>query len=174
MSASGHPYRLTPRAEIDLEEIWLYTFQNWSLEQADRYQNDIMAAIAALANGTKKDRQVDIRAGYLKYMVGSHYVLFSPVGLEPRRYSHSASEYGRGGLSLTSARPAGPARGVPWSGSVIHWCKIQELCTGEELALLLAIWRVTLNCGKPRRGKTKSNDCRSLDSRLISRIGVVE
>lgn len=30
-------YRLTPAAKRDLEDIWLYTMQNWSIQQADRY-----------------------------------------------------------------------------------------------------------------------------------------
>lgn len=30
-------YRLTPAAQDDLEEIWLYSAQTWSIEQADRY-----------------------------------------------------------------------------------------------------------------------------------------
>jgi len=30
-------YRLTPAAQHDLEDIWLYTAQQWSIEQADRY-----------------------------------------------------------------------------------------------------------------------------------------
>lgn len=30
-------YRLTPAAQADLEDIWLYTAQQWSIEQADRY-----------------------------------------------------------------------------------------------------------------------------------------
>jgi toxin ParE1/3/4 len=94
MSASGRPYRLTPRAEIDLEDIWLYTFQTWSLEQADRYQNDIMAAIAALAKGTKTGRQVDIRAGYLKYLAGSHYVFYrqSDLNLDVIRILHQSMD----------------------------------------------------------------------------------
>lgn len=29
--------RLTPCASLDLEEIWLYSAQNWSEAQADRY-----------------------------------------------------------------------------------------------------------------------------------------
>ena len=37
MPGSGRTYRLFPLAEADLEEIWLYTFNNWSLEQADKY-----------------------------------------------------------------------------------------------------------------------------------------
>jgi len=34
-------YRLTPAAQRDLEDIWLYTAQTWSMAQADRY-TDIM------------------------------------------------------------------------------------------------------------------------------------
>ncbi|MDU8914039.1 type II toxin-antitoxin system RelE/ParE family toxin [Aestuariicoccus sp. MJ-SS9] len=30
-------YRLTPAAQNDLEEIWLYTARTWSAAQADRY-----------------------------------------------------------------------------------------------------------------------------------------
>ncbi len=29
-------YRLSPAAEQDLEQIWVYTFQHWGLEQANR------------------------------------------------------------------------------------------------------------------------------------------
>ena len=37
----GKLYQLTPLAEADLEEIWLYTFRNWSVEQADSYHRDL-------------------------------------------------------------------------------------------------------------------------------------
>nr|WP_289079189.1 type II toxin-antitoxin system RelE/ParE family toxin [uncultured Thalassospira sp.] len=30
-------YRLTPRAEADLEDIWRYTHRRWSVTQADKY-----------------------------------------------------------------------------------------------------------------------------------------
>lgn len=30
-------YRLTPKAEADLEDIWFYTAESWSPAQADRY-----------------------------------------------------------------------------------------------------------------------------------------
>jgi plasmid stabilization system protein ParE len=54
MPDSARLYRLSPRAERDLEDIWLYAFENWSVEQADRYQNQIMAAIETLANGSRR------------------------------------------------------------------------------------------------------------------------
>ena len=36
---------ITEGAVSDLEEIWLYTLENWSLEQADRYYNLIFDEI---------------------------------------------------------------------------------------------------------------------------------
>jgi toxin ParE1/3/4 len=33
--------RLAPEAERDLENIWVHTVANWSIEQADRYIGDI-------------------------------------------------------------------------------------------------------------------------------------
>ncbi|RLD21529.1 MAG: hypothetical protein DRI69_03805 [Bacteroidetes bacterium] len=30
-------YTITPRARLDLIEIWEYTFNNWSATQADKY-----------------------------------------------------------------------------------------------------------------------------------------
>lgn len=32
-------YRLTPAAQSDLEDIWLFTLKQWSIEQADRYSD---------------------------------------------------------------------------------------------------------------------------------------
>ena len=58
MSGSSRAYRLSPRAEIDLEDIWLYTLERWSAEQADRYQNEIISALEALTKGDESGRRV--------------------------------------------------------------------------------------------------------------------
>ncbi len=76
MESRPRAYRLTPLAENDLEEIWLYTFHEWSLEQADQYHRDIIAAIEGLASGRMTGRQCDVREGYRKYKVGMHVVYF--------------------------------------------------------------------------------------------------
>ena len=67
---------LSPRAEADLEEIWLYTYRNWSIEQADGYHAAIVDTFDGLATGRKTGRVVDIRDGYFKYAVGSHLVFY--------------------------------------------------------------------------------------------------
>lgn len=90
MSGNVRSYKLSPLAEADLEEIWLYTFKTWSLEQADTYHADIVAAFEGLAAGTKVGRPVDVRDGYLKYAVGSHFVFYrqSDSGLDVVRILH--------------------------------------------------------------------------------------
>lgn len=90
MSRSLRPYRLSPRAEADLEEIWLYTFEHWSAEQADRYQNRIIAALEGLADRSKTGGPVHIREGYYKYPVGSHFVFYrqSDASLDVIRILH--------------------------------------------------------------------------------------
>lgn len=35
-------YKISQEANRDIENIWVYTFKNWSLEQADRYLNLII------------------------------------------------------------------------------------------------------------------------------------
>ncbi|MCY4303314.1 MAG: type II toxin-antitoxin system RelE/ParE family toxin [Aestuariivita sp.] len=69
-------FRLSPLAESDLEHIWFYTWNEWSLNQANRYYDQIMDTIEELASGQKQGRKVDIRDGYLKYAVGRHLVFF--------------------------------------------------------------------------------------------------
>ena len=35
-------YKISIEAQKDIENIWLYTFETWSVEQADRYYNLIL------------------------------------------------------------------------------------------------------------------------------------
>lgn len=76
----GKSYALSPLVEIDLEEIWFYTFQNWSLAQADSYHRDLIATLNGLVSGTKRGRDVDVRPNYLKCPVGSHMIYFRARG----------------------------------------------------------------------------------------------
>jgi toxin ParE1/3/4 len=90
-------YRLSPRALADLEEIWLYTFKAWSLEQADSYHSAIVNAFEDLASGGKTGHPVDIREGYFKYPVGAHLVFyrFTESGLVVVRVLHQRMDVGR-------------------------------------------------------------------------------
>jgi toxin ParE1/3/4 len=41
-SSESGLYRLTPRALADLDDIWRYSAETWSVEQADRYIDDLV------------------------------------------------------------------------------------------------------------------------------------
>lgn len=70
-------YKLSKEAVRDLEQIWLYTFENWSREQADRYYHLVLDEIEYIAErpGAGKD-QGHIREGYFRTRVKSHYIFY--------------------------------------------------------------------------------------------------
>jgi toxin ParE1/3/4 len=71
----------SPAALADLDEIWDYTARRWSIDQAERYVRDIANACGALSDGHRKGTAIDeIRAGYFKLAVGSHFVFYHMTG----------------------------------------------------------------------------------------------
>lgn len=90
-------YRLSPMAEADLEDIWLYTVENWSLAQADEYVRELLATADQLAKGTRRGRTVDVRANYLKYAIGRHFLFFRQTGygIHITRILHQAMDVER-------------------------------------------------------------------------------
>ena len=94
MSINSRKYRVSPKAENDLEEIWLYTLERWSLNQADKYHREIVETFEQLANGTKRGRETLIRKGYYKYRSGSHFVYFryADTELQIIRILHKSRE----------------------------------------------------------------------------------
>lgn len=86
-----------PLAESDLEGIWLYTLENWTLKQADSYLSEILTGIEQLAVGVQKGRDVAIRDGYLKYKVGSHVIFYRNIDgmMEVVRILHQSMDFDR-------------------------------------------------------------------------------
>ena len=93
----GEGYGLSPLAEADFEEIWLYTFRQWSAEQADDYLRSLIAAIEGLASGRRTGQKTDVREGYWKYHAGAHVVYFrrSDDGIDVIRVLHGGMDVGR-------------------------------------------------------------------------------
>lgn len=68
---------LSPLAERDLEEIWLYTCKKWSYQQADKYLDDLHNGCAQLSAIPNLDTPVDnIRQGYRKLQIGRHLIFY--------------------------------------------------------------------------------------------------
>lgn len=70
-------YRISEKAIEDLEKIWLYTLENWSLEQADRYHVLIINEIEFITRNFNLSRKMDyVRSGYRMSKVKSHLIFF--------------------------------------------------------------------------------------------------
>jgi len=68
---------ISEKANEDIEKIWLYTYENWSLEQADRYYNLILDEIEFIAENFESGKSVDyIKKGYRATLVKSHIVFY--------------------------------------------------------------------------------------------------
>lgn len=69
--------KVSQAAADDLEGIWLYTIEHWSLEQADRYLNLILDGFDLILNDPKSGRDFShVRKSYFAANVGSHLVFY--------------------------------------------------------------------------------------------------
>ena len=97
MPQSKRVFRLTPKAVADLEDIWSYTAQQWSPEQAEEYHASLLSAITGLSEGKLVWQQADhIRLGYLKFRVQSHVIFFkiTALHLDVIRILHKSMDFG--------------------------------------------------------------------------------
>ncbi len=70
-------YKISKQAEIDLENIWLYTFEEWSIDQADYYFDLIMDEIEYISKNPKSGKDYnEIRTGYFRSRVKSHFIFY--------------------------------------------------------------------------------------------------
>lgn len=70
-------YKISIEASYDLEKIWLYTFENWSLEQADRYLGLLFDEIEYLCLKPNSGKDYGhIREGYLSTSVKMHLIFY--------------------------------------------------------------------------------------------------
>ncbi|MGB3342643.1 MAG: type II toxin-antitoxin system RelE/ParE family toxin [Aequorivita sp.] len=70
-------FRISEEAAIDLEEIWLYTSEYWSIDQADRYLNLLLDEIEYLYQNPRMGEDYnDIREGYFRLRVKSHLIFY--------------------------------------------------------------------------------------------------
>lgn len=68
---------ISNKAISDLEEIWLYTFQKWSEEQADRYYTLIFDEVNYICKNSGAGKSMEhIRKGYRASKVKSHLIFY--------------------------------------------------------------------------------------------------
>lgn len=70
-------YIISEKANEDIENIWLYTYENWSQEQADRYYNLLLDEIEYIVKNFESGKDIDrIRKGYRATKVKSHLIFY--------------------------------------------------------------------------------------------------
>lgn len=70
-------YKISQEANQDIKKNWLYTFENWSLEQADRYFNLIMDEIGYLAKNPESGKNYShVKNGYFCSIIKSHLIFY--------------------------------------------------------------------------------------------------
>ncbi len=74
------PYILSKKAVTDLEEIWLYTADKWSVTQADRYYLLIIDEIDYICKNQDSGKPIDnIRKSYRTTKVKSQVIFYRVV-----------------------------------------------------------------------------------------------
>jgi toxin ParE1/3/4 len=65
---------------LDLEQIWDYTRERWSGDQAEQYVREIQRAIERVVETPLIGRPCDgVRVGYRRHAVGSHTLYYRNV-----------------------------------------------------------------------------------------------
>lgn len=68
--------RLTPRAEKDIEDIWIYTATEWSVHQAENYLDELEAALRRLCDQPLIARErTEVDPPVRLYPSGAHVIL---------------------------------------------------------------------------------------------------
>lgn len=73
-------FSFTNRALDDLIEIWDYTVENWSENQAEKYYNLIIASCLDLANNPQLGKSYNIVSqNLLGFKCGEHIIFFQEI-----------------------------------------------------------------------------------------------
>lgn len=68
---------LSPRAKMDLSDIWDYTLTEWGAEQAEKYVRDLWETLQGLPDDLNMSIDIgDVRKGYRKARCASHVIFF--------------------------------------------------------------------------------------------------
>ena len=88
-------YALRELAVADLEAIWVYTVEQWGIEQAERYLKSLFACFEDLAENLHLGRQrEEVKAGYRSFPQGRHVVFYLvvPAGIEVIGIVHQSAD----------------------------------------------------------------------------------
>jgi toxin ParE1/3/4 len=91
-------FLLSPRSQIDLDEIWDYTVDRWGSDQAETYTRQLWKDISTVADRPTLGRECpEVRPGYRMYPSGSHVLFYRHTadGIDIVRILHERMDYER-------------------------------------------------------------------------------
>lgn len=89
---------LSPRARLDLSEIWDYTASQWGIDQAEKTVRDVWSTMEHATSDPAKPLDIgDVRKGYRKVRSGSHVIFFKETGsgIDVVRILHQRMDFER-------------------------------------------------------------------------------
>jgi len=89
---------LSPKAKLDLSDIWDYTLAEWGIDQAEKYVRELWAMIQNQASDHSTSVDIcDVRNGYRKIRSGSHVIFFKLTGdgIDVVRILHQRMDFER-------------------------------------------------------------------------------
>lgn len=92
----NRPVRFRPSASADLENIWTFTADRWSPDQADKYVTELVETIGRLAENPNLARErTEFTPPVRIYVFRSHIIIFSSAGehLDVIRIRHSREDW---------------------------------------------------------------------------------
>lgn len=67
----------TPDAQSDLENIWLYSFEQWGERQADKYFDELIEGIELLSSNPLIGKPCDdIRENFRSFQIRRHFIFY--------------------------------------------------------------------------------------------------
>ncbi|MBK9257411.1 MAG: type II toxin-antitoxin system RelE/ParE family toxin [Saprospiraceae bacterium] len=70
-------YEISRLALKDLDDIWHYTIEHWSKQQANKYYKEIFAVIDEICNNSEIGKSIDeIKIGHKRVNVKSHMIIY--------------------------------------------------------------------------------------------------
>ena len=76
-------YKLTKKAVQDLNQIWNYTYDNWSENQADKYYEELICHCSKIAKDPNIGKQYEFLVEGLKgSKVNKHIVFYRQISEE--------------------------------------------------------------------------------------------
>ncbi len=91
-------YKLTVKADLDIDDIWEYTNSQWGENQASKYLSQLEERFIALAENPNIGKQrYELTESPMSYHCGRHVIFYRKArkGIEVRRVLHDSMDFPR-------------------------------------------------------------------------------